>query len=282
MKKKFFGRNKEIIVGIVESWNSRKFTMIDAAMKWILCPVHTCPVSPGRGHAAILPMISNYTLLHQSSVSQKSLNAFSMHWNLLIGKVGLLARRGAGAWAGGEWYNRNRIGFPLSLTRWHLPICMQYAMTISFLIPASTRRFLQYYNCVVCTLVDKYAHGKLKVESWYGNAEWVGSKLSCLYKIQSTTAPAARSRSRSFICVLKLLTYFDPSSSQHQQHFYRHQSKIFIKWKMIMWRICVSQWSLTPSISWSWPLQSISGSRVVECSMFTFRSWATEPLSAAM
>ena len=105
----------------------------------------------------------------------------------LLGKVGLLARRGGG----GEWNNRNEIGFPLFLTRWHLPICMQYAMTISFLIPASTRRFLQYYNCVVCTLVDKYAHGKLKVESWYGNAEWVGSKLSCLYKIRSTTAAAA-------------------------------------------------------------------------------------------
>ena len=29
MKKKFFGRNKEIIVGIVE----RSFTMIDVAMK---------------------------------------------------------------------------------------------------------------------------------------------------------------------------------------------------------------------------------------------------------
>ena len=104
-------------------------------------------------------------------------------------------------------------------------------------------------------------------QTGHGRTEWVGSKLSCLYKIQSTTAPAARSRSRSFICVLKLLTYFDPSSSQHQQHFYRHQSKIFIKWKMIMWRICVSQWRLTSSISWSWPLQSLSGSRVVECSM---------------
>ena len=142
MKKKFFGRNKEIIVGILE----RSFTMIHNSqwltLRWNESYVHTCPVSPGRGHAAILPMISNYTLLHQSSVSQKSLNAFSMHWNLLIGKVGLLARRGAGAWAGGEWYNRNRIGFPLSLTRWHLPICMQYAMTISFLIPASTRRFI--------------------------------------------------------------------------------------------------------------------------------------------
>ena len=154
--------------------------MIDAAMKWIFCQ-HPPKVSWPRPRCNLANDLQLHFATPEQCFSQKSLNAFRMHWNLLSGESWFAGTaRGGG---GGEWNNRNEIGFPLFLTRWHLPICMQYAMTISFLIPASTRRFLQYYNCVVCTLVDKYAHGKLKVESWYGNAEWVGSKLSCLHKM---------------------------------------------------------------------------------------------------
>ena len=154
--KKFFAATRKALL----EYNSRKVIHDDWRDDEMNLASPSAPCLLPRPRCNLANNLQLHFATPVQGFSQKSLNAFRMHWNLLIGESWLLARRGAVE----KWNNRNKIGFPLFLTRWHLPICMQYAMTISFLIPASTRRFIiiLHYSYVVCTLVDKYAQGKLK------------------------------------------------------------------------------------------------------------------------